>query len=849
MRCHVLPMLLSLSLLYIHVKTALAIRERRKVIRAPEGPCWAVTSVLVILLGSEKMNSFKISVGQQRMSDFSFGASSLLEMARVGRQIGFTLILTLGLMAPVSAQESDGLEEIIVTAQKREQSLQEVPISIAVFSAELIDRMNARDFSDFADMIPGMSYATTGVGNSQYIIRGIGQVGTTLSPTTGVYLDEIPLQTHTTSQPDPILFDVARIEVLRGPQGVLFGSSAMGGTVRIVSNQPDASHFESMVDVGLASIEDGDESWDVRAMVNVPLVDDTLALRVVATTGFDGGWIDDLKPVTADIFENINNPSAIIEDINSMDYDMVRASLRYTPNETLTITPSILYQNMEQNVDRQFSDVTFGIESRLRARYQDTWSYDEFLLANLSIEKDLDIWGGISFLSSTSYLDRDIDIQFDSTAFRSSQIEAIVGPSPDGQMYWSGSNRLGNTEQVTQEFRVVSTSDSPWQYIAGVYFNSLEQVLRRFRPANNLFGVVAPLPFAASDPPNIEDIFFDFEEDEFAVFGEVSYSFSNNWTLAVGGRYFDYDQTDSRIRYGIGGLPGGDVIFQFSEKGAEDGFTPRVVLSNQLNDNINLYGSFASGFRTGGVNQPIDDSSCSAAERAAAGLPDVPPPFKSDETDTFEIGTKTSWLDGRVTVNASVYSIDWKDFQQNTSTTCGASQQLIVNFTANAGAVESDGAELEFSVQFSDDFLVSGGFAYTDAIYTEAFTNLGLEAGSSLLDVPEIMWNIRGEYSFPFSQYWDGHVMLAANYVDDTITGFGEGEPEPRPNYKVIDFMGTLTRDSLSVSFFVDNITDETQVYGQEFATSLTRTTSTSWFGAHTGQPRTMGVRIRKSFE
>ncbi len=127
--------------------------------------------------------------------------------------------------------------------------------------------------------------------------------------------------------------------------------------------------------------------------------------------------------------------------------------------------------------------------------------------------------------------------------------------------------------------------------------------------------------------------------------------------------------------------------------------------------------------------------------------------------------------------------------------------------------------------------------------------NRGLPAGSSLLDVPELTWNVRSEYSFPFSQYWDGHLILTVNYVDDTITGFGEGEPEPRPEYTVIDFMGTLTRETLSVSLFVDNITDETQVYGQEFAQSLVSPTATSFFAAPPGQPRTVGVRIRKRFE
>jgi len=183
------------------------------------------------------MNSFQISVGQQHMPRFVLGPCSLLKVARVGCQLGFTLILTLGVMAPVAGQESDVLEEIIVTAQKREQSLQEVPVSIAVFDAGLMDRLNASDFSDFADIVPGLTYATTGaVGNSNYFIRGIGQVGQGLSPTTGVYLDETPLQTHTlqgNSQPDPKLFDVARIEVLRG---------ATGGTVRIFGNGWDGTN-------------------------------------------------------------------------------------------------------------------------------------------------------------------------------------------------------------------------------------------------------------------------------------------------------------------------------------------------------------------------------------------------------------------------------------------------------------------------------------------------------------------------------------------------------------------------------------------------------------------------------
>jgi outer membrane receptor protein involved in Fe transport len=768
-------------------------------------------------------------------------------------------IFSVGAGAQEAVDGSDLLEEIIVTAQKREQSLQEVPVSIAVFDADLMNSLNASDFSDFADIVPGMTFATTGaVGSSNYFIRGIGQVGQGLSPTTAVYLDETPLQTHTlqgSSQPDPKLFDVARMEVLRGPQGVLFGSSALGGTVRIVTNQPDASQFEAMVDAGLSSITDGDQSWDWRAMVNVPLVDDKLALRVVATRGFDAGWIDNLHPVTADVFENINpaapgfDPTAIEKDANSIDYTMVRAALSFTPDDTWRIVPSILYQESDQSVEANHSDLTFGIESRLRSRWHETFIDEEFVIANLIIEKDLDAFGGMSILSSSSWLDIEFDRQFDNSAFRSGQVAGLVGPSPNGEVYWTGSNREFETEQFTQEIRVVSTSDSSWQYVAGVYFNTIEQHARSFGPALNLFGATAPLPFGASNPPLIGESFSGFDEDEIAVFGEVSYTFADFWTLSVGGRFFDYDQTDTQSSYGLGGIAGGDLRFQFSEGNEEDGFTPRVVLSYQPNDNMNLYGSYANGFRTGGVNAPIVNSDCTDQELEDAGIPKIPPPFTSDETDTYEIGAKTNWLDGRVTVNAAVYTIDWKDFQQTATITCGPQGQFVESFTANAGAIESDGFEVEFSILFGEDFLVSGGVANTDAIYVEGFTTLGLPAGSSLLDVPELTWNIRGEYTFPFSQYWDGYVMLAANYVDDTITGFGEGEPEPRPEYTVVDFMSTLTRESISFSFFVDNIFDETQVYGQEFAQSPVSTTATSFFAAHTGQPRTIGVRVRKSFE
>lgn len=791
------------------------------------------------------MSSLPISVEHRSPAP---RACSPTEVARGGCQLGLVLVFTLGVVVPAAAQDDELLGEVFVTAQKREQSLQEVPVSITVFSEELIEKLNVSNFADFADSVPGVTYATTGVGNSQYFIRGIGQVGQGQSPTTGVYLDEVPLQTHSlrsSSQPDPQLFDVARMEVLRGPQGVLFGSSAMGGTLRIITNQPDPSQFQSKVDVGVATIKDGSESWDAKAMVNVPLVNEVLALRLVGITGHQGGWVDDLRPVTANLTENLNNPNAIEEDANSADYSTARAALRYSPTDTLSITPSIFYQDTQSDTDRAHSDPTLGLESRTKARYQDVWAKDRFVISNLLIEKKLAAAGGLSILSSSSYLDRDTDLFFDSTAFRHPQVAAIVGPTPAGQLYWSASAAASKTEQFTQEIRAVSTSESPLQYLFGLYYKTLELAEYRNRPSLNLYGATAPLPFGASVPPKLEEIFNIFEEDEYAAFGEISYWLTDHWQLSLGGRYFSYDQTDSRRRYGVGGEAGGNLTFAFVEKADESDFTPRVAISYQPNKTLNLYTSFSSGFRTGGVNSPIPDDVCTPAERAAAGLPDTPPPFKSDTTDNLEIGAKTSWLDGRARLDVAAYSIDWKDFQQSAQTTCGPNP---VMFTANAGEVSVDGAEVELSLQVTDGFRLDGGMSYTDAIYKEPFTTLGLPAGTSLLDVPEFTWNVRGEYAFPIGQSWDGSVMVSAHYVDDTISGFGEGEVVLRPSYTLVDLRFALERETLSLVLFADNVTDEIPVYGQEFATSPTNTTATSFFSNLIGPPRTIGLRAIKKF-
>ncbi len=737
--------------------------------------------------------------------------------------------------------------DILVTAQKRPQTVRDVPASVTSLSPELLDRLDVQDFSQVADAVPGVSYATTGLGNSQYLLRGIGGVGFVQSPTTGIYLDETQLQTRALrgfSQPDPQLFDIARVEVLRGPQGVLFGSSTLGGLVRIVTNQPDASRIEALGQASVSTIRDGGTSWDANAMLNLPIVADTLALRVAGGVVRQGGWIDDLRPATGNLTENAGT-AAVREDVNWTRTEFVRAALRWTATPTLTITPSLVWQDGFSNADRPHSDATFGKRARLKARYADTFAKDRFAIASLLIENRFDALGGFTLSSNSSFLDRRNSLSFDVTAFDSPIVEQIVGPGPGGRLFPTPLVDVGRTKQFTQEVRAVSDGAGPLQYVLGGFYRDLRQRSGRTITVADLFGIAAPLPLGASSPPVIQDSAVRFREQEVAAFGELTYAVAPQIRIAAGARVFGYRQREANRRFGIGGVSGGDLAYAFDERNREHGITPRATLSYTPSHAATFYASYAQGFRTGGVNAPITDSICSPAERRAAGIPDVPPPYRSDRTDNYEVGAKSSLWGGRVRIDAAAYAIDWKDYQQAFQTACGINNATTISFTVNAGRVRSRGGELEVSATPFDGLDLHAGGAFTDATYRNDVPNLLLPAGSRVLDVPRWTWNARGDYDVALSNVLRGALFAAVRHVGSSNSGFGEGEVLPRPAYTLVDASaGVRTARGVGVDLFVTNLFDVVPVFGQEFTTSPGNTTATSYFSYLVGPPRTIGVRL-----
>ena len=739
--------------------------------------------------------------------------------------------------------------DIIVTALKRPQALQQVPASVTILSADLLRRLDAQDFSRVADSVPGVAFATTGTGNSQYIVRGIGGVGFVQSPTTGVYLDETPLQTRALrgfSQPDPQLFDIARVEVLRGPQGVLFGSSTMGGLVRIVTNQPDANKVAALGQSSVSAITDGGTSWDAKATVNLPIIANTLALRISGGIVRQGGWIDDLRPTTGNLTENAGT-SAVRENVNWTRTGTVRAALRWNATSTLTITPSLVWQDGYSNADRPHSDVTSGKRARLKARYEDTFAKDKIVIGSLLIEKRLDALGGFTVSSNSSWLDRRNRLSFDVTAFDSPIVEDIVGSGPGGKLFPTPLVDFGRTKQFAQEVRAVSDSPGRLQYVIGAIYRDLHQTSGRTIAVADLFGLAAPLPLGASSPAIIQDTNVRFGEREIAAFGELTYAVVPKVKVAAGARVFAYRQREASRRYGIGGIAGGDLAYDYDERNRESGFTPRFTLSYERSSAATLYASYSQGFRTGGVNAPVTDDICSAVERRAAGIPDVPPPYDSDRTDNYEIGGKTSLWGGKLRINGAAYAINWRDYQQAFQTACGINNASTISFTVNAGRVRSHGGEFEVSVSPTHGLDLHAGGSFTDATYRNDVPNLFLPVGARVLDVPRWLWNVRGEYETALRDGLTGTLFVAARHVGGSDSGFGEGEVLPRQAYTLVDASAGVTmRSGLGIDLFVTNLFDAVPIFGQEFTTSPGNTTATSYFSYLVGPPRTVGIRLTK---
>jgi len=721
------------------------------------------------------------------------------------------------------AQDQDddavaGIEEVIVTATKREESLQEIPLSVRAIGQQELERIGALSFEDYARGQAGLGFNTSGRyarGGVIAVIRGVSQLNPQ-GPTTAFYLDETPLQPQEherVGMPDPNIFDINRVEILRGPQGDLYGSSAMGGTIRVIPNQPDPTQFEGRVNFQLNTVKGGGTGGQGDAMVNIPL-GETTALRLVGTYAKDPGWID-LLPAP-----EFGTPEK--KNVNKVDSYVVRAMLRWEPTENLTITPSVMWQNADEDRGRFIShDLSSAADKPLDRNYgNDEFSTYEWQVGNLKIEYDAG-WG--TFTSSTTFFELEWENQLGSTGI----VDLVVGPPLEQTVL----HDIGTEDQFVQEFRFASTLDGPFNFILGAFYREIEHYFFQEAYSERFLEVFGT---------NV--IFFKDDEieklDELAFFGQATWTFNDQWEAAVGLRYFDYDR--DRLTPTAGG------VFGFPERVdmiSESGTSPTATLRFFATEDAMIFGRVANGFRPGFGFTTIFPPPC-APELEELGI-DADAGVGTVDSDTlwsYELGTKTSWSNNRFVLNASVYHQDWTDLQAAIALDCG------FTLSGNAGKATIDGFEIETQAQPSDNLNLTFNVGYVDAKLATDEPGLGGVKGDRLPGVSKWQVGAALEYYFPVAGM-ESYFRFDYSYASDYFNNFNLDDTTPRTHQPALHQLGLRlgsSYESWTFSVYVRNLTDEFKL-GMCLSDSSFRLPQPDYSTCGV-RPRTIGVQVGKFF-
>lgn len=611
-----------------------------------------------------------------------------------------------------------GLDEIVVTATRREERLQDVPVSVTAFSQAKLDAEGLRNIDDLSRLSPGVTFQRNGSsGNyndesSDINIRGVES--TTGASTTGVYIDDTPIQSRHIGfslNPYPALFDLDRVEVLRGPQGTLFGAGAEGGVVRFITPDPSATISSGYLRSEVADTEDGAPSYEMGAAAGIPIIADVLGLRVSASYRQDGGYVDRVA-YTQDATNPLSPPNylrTVDANSNYQDTVTVHAALKWVVNDAVTVTPSFYYQHLYLNDTGAYwnnlSNPSAGVFRNGNALPDS--SADPFGLAAIKVNWNL---GGATLTSNTSYYSRDLHSNSDYSQFNSTLIYSTPYPAPGAT-----APALFDEKEYDfyQEVRLASADrSSRLDWNVGAFYshqneNEVEEVYDSSltSPAAGFCTAAIPCPdgLVFNEPLN------RYIDKQLAGFGEVGFKVTDTIKLTAGARYSKVDYTATT--FASGALEGPPSFFERSAN--EHPITPKYVVSWQPQTDSLYYASAAKGFRIGGVNRDLP-SSCDA-DFAALGVSGTPRQYASDHLWSYEIGGKNSFLDRRLQINSSLFYIDWRDIQQaEYLPTCGYS------FTANLGKVESRGGEIELQSRPVDPLLIDFSAAYTDAKFAES---------------------------------------------------------------------------------------------------------------------------------
>ncbi len=723
----------------------------------------------------------------------------------------------------------DPTTEVIVTALKRATPLQHTPLSISVVTGTQLGVAGITDVTAIKG-VPGLTFVDGGPSNTRFVIRGVQTVG---EPTVGVYYDETPVTGLVSTSNDaggsmPLfkLFDVDRVEILRGPQGTLYGSGSMGGAFRVIFNKPSMA-YSAEVDADGSAANHGGSGGAVEGMVNLPVIQDRLAVRAVAFDQQTPGVVD--------------NVTFGLKDVDSQHMRGGRLMARLTPSDTFVLDGSLFYQ--KTTGDRPVWYEEAGAYTAInRARFPNS---DENLLFNLTGKLNL-TWATLTGVGT--YDDRNLrTAQMDPSAFFQTDINnpALCAKlrgngsacTPDMQTAFNTyvSQFIPAVIQTDEqahdtsfELRLNSNSDSVLAWTTGVFYNDrVEHVVNRQFEVDGTTGDVIV--------PQINETERDIDDDlkQEAVFGEVTWSPIADLHITAGTRYFSYQRT-------VGGqtpvpldLVNAKLTPYTVVSSKENSWVSKLNLSYDWTKSVMVYAQAAQGFRPGGVNQVI-------------GLPATLGPYQSDSLWDYEAGIKTRSFSDRLTLNADLFRIDWSDMQVQGMTTSGP-----FSFISNAGAARIDGAEIEASLKVSPDFLVTASYSAQNARLTENQANANIIAngikGDRIPYVPETTESAGANYHWAIGGNLQGTAQLSATYVGESFSEFRPTNIYYRklPAYTLVSGrigIGNPGR-GWEIELYGDNLLDQI---------AITSSTSNAILGGKTfvasAAPRTFGVHLQKRF-
>ncbi|MEH6583157.1 MAG: TonB-dependent receptor [Halioglobus sp.] len=743
-------------------------------------------------------------------------------------------ILAASIVALVPTVSYAQLEEVVVTATKRVESLQDVPMSISAISGENIARLGASDFTDLATTVPSLSMRTAGPGRTKLNIRGIS-AATGVAPTVSFYLDEMPIQTISSGSStsfqqsiiDPKLYDLERIEVLKGPQGTLYGSSSMGGTVRLITQKPLAGESEGSVNADVSNTEEGDFNYKLNGMYNLPTGDNG-ALRMVGSYTDRDGFHDRVDRETGETFD---------EDVNDEETAALRVAYRYE-FENAYIQPSVFYQKTEMNGKPNYDGPVSEYEQIREFDAAEPYE-DEFTMLNLTYGQDFE---SMDLLMSLSYIDREFLNVEDIT----DPVIDIFGVAAEAVF----ADEKVELEDLTFEARLSSASDSAFNWLAGFYYKDSEAD-GGYRMQRGFDEDISPFGLA-----NTQDL---RSYEETAVFGELGYDFGERFSLIIGARYLDYDYEQSKADWGWAFNDGDrDTANLLDLALSDDDVNGKITGIFHFNDASQMYGTVSTGSRPGGGNRSVPRSEDPAQsvgfacnqDLNALGISGSPDSYEGDEVTNYELGWKTDIGDS-MRFNGAVYLMEWENIQQDVTTSgeCG------VNFTTNVGEAESQGLELEFMAAITENLMLSVATGYTDAELKETVPSAGVTKGDKLADVPEWTANVTLDWVIPVSS---GEIFTILNYnyvdesaekpgqLDDDLTANGIISGNSKPDYQILNLrVGFTSENNWEALVYVDNVTDEEAIYSYSDALAFN---ITAYDRTVRNRPRTIGAAVTFNF-